>query len=79
LPPRENGPSVPEPFLASGGSQEEEGRENEQGEGQDEEAEGQPREEPPFPDVPDPEGLSAVADPETRESLRAIFRRSGGK
>ena len=41
-----------------------------------EEAEGPPREEPPFPDVPDPEGLSAVADPETRESLRILHRRS---
>lgn len=41
-----------------------------------EEAEGQPCEEPPFPDVPDPEGLSAVADPETRESLRALHRLS---
>ena len=41
-----------------------------------EEAEGPPREEPPFPDGPDPEGLSAVADPETRESLRALHRRS---
>jgi Dna[CI] antecedent, DciA len=40
------------------------------------EAEGSPREEPPFPAGPDPEGLSAVADPETRESLRAIARRS---
>jgi len=35
--------------------------------------------EPPIPAGPDPEGLSAVADPETRESLRAIFRRAGGK
>jgi hypothetical protein len=41
-----------------------------------EEAEGPPREEPPFPAGPDPEGLSAVADPETRESLRALHRRS---
>ena len=32
--------------------------------------------EPPFPAGPDPEGLSAVADPETRESLRAIGRRA---
>jgi len=40
------------------------------------EAEGPPREEPPLPAGPDPEGLSAVADPETRESLRAIHRRS---
>jgi Dna[CI] antecedent, DciA len=35
-----------------------------------------PPEEPPFPEGPDPEGLSAVADPETRKSLRAIHRRS---
>ena len=41
-----------------------------------EEAEGQPRVTPPFPVGPDPEGLSAVADPETRESLRALHRRS---
>jgi hypothetical protein len=41
-----------------------------------EEAEGQPREEPPLPAGPDPEGLSAVADPETRASLRALHRRS---
>ena len=41
-----------------------------------EEEEGPPRKEPPGPAVPDPEGLSAVADPETRESLRAIHRRS---
>jgi len=41
-----------------------------------EEAESQPREEPPFPVGPEPEGLSAVADPETRESLRALHRRS---
>ena len=40
------------------------------------EAEAQPREEPPLPAGPDPEGLSAVADPETRESLRALHRRS---
>ncbi len=40
------------------------------------EAEGPPREEPAFPAGPDPEGLSVVADPETRESLRAIARRS---
>ena len=32
--------------------------------------------EPPIPAGPDPEVLSAVADPETRESLRAISRRS---
>lgn len=42
----------------------------------EEEAEIAPREEPPFPGGPDPEGLSAVADPETRESLRALHRRS---
>ena len=41
-----------------------------------EEAEDPPREEPPFPAGPDPEGLSAIADPETRESLRALHRRS---
>ena len=40
------------------------------------EAEAQPREEPPLPAGPDPDGLSAVADPETRESLRALHRRS---
>jgi len=40
------------------------------------EEEAAPTEEPPFPAGPDPEGLSAVADPETRESLRAIHRRS---
>lgn len=40
------------------------------------EAEGVKREEPPFPAGPDPEGLSVVADPQTRESLRAIARRS---
>jgi len=40
------------------------------------EAEAQPREEPPLPAGPDPEGLSAVADPGTRESLRALHRRS---
>lgn len=39
------------------------------------EAEAAPREEPPPPAGPDPEGLSAVADPETRESLRALHRR----
>ena len=33
-------------------------------------------EESPLPAGPDPEGLSAVADPETRESLRTIYRRS---
>jgi predicted nucleic acid-binding Zn ribbon protein len=41
-----------------------------------EEAEDQPGEEPPFPVGSDPEGLSSVADPETRESLRALHRRS---
>ncbi len=41
-----------------------------------EEAEPPPREEPPFPAGPDPEGLSAVADPQTREILRALHRRS---
>ena len=41
-----------------------------------EETEGPPQEETPLPAGPDPEGLSAIADPETRESLRAIVRRS---
>jgi len=41
-----------------------------------EEEEAAPRKEPPHPAGPDPEGLSAVADPETRESLRALHRRS---
>jgi len=41
-----------------------------------EEPEGAPCEEPPLPAGPDPEGLSAVADPETREILRALHRRS---
>ncbi|MGZ8460824.1 MAG: hypothetical protein ACXWW2_10385, partial [Candidatus Deferrimicrobiaceae bacterium] len=43
-----------------------------------EEAETEPGEEPPppVPAIPDPEGLSAVADPETRESLRSIARLS---
>ena len=41
-----------------------------------EEEEAAPREEPSLPGGPDPEGLSAVADPETRESLRALHRRS---
>jgi hypothetical protein len=41
-----------------------------------EEEEGPPRKEPPGPAGPDPEGLSAVADPETRETLRALHRRS---
>ena len=41
-----------------------------------EEPESPRREDPPFPAGPDPEGLSAVADPETRESLRALHRRS---
>ena len=40
------------------------------------EAEARPREEPPPPAGPDPEELSTVADPDTRESLRAIARRS---
>ena len=40
------------------------------------EAEVVQREEPPLPAGPDPEGLSVVADPQTRESLRAIARRS---
>jgi predicted nucleic acid-binding Zn ribbon protein len=40
------------------------------------EAEAARCEEPPFPSGPDPEGLSAIADPETRESLRALHRRS---
>lgn len=40
------------------------------------EAETAPRKEPPSPDGPDPEGLSAIADPEMRNSLRAIARRS---
>ncbi len=35
-----------------------------------------PREEPPHPSGPDPEGLCAVADPETREILRVLHRRS---
>ena len=35
-----------------------------------------PREESPHPSGPDPEGLSAVADPETREILRALHRLS---
>ena len=35
-----------------------------------------PIEEAPFPAGPDPDGLSAVADPDTRESLRSIARRS---
>ncbi len=35
-----------------------------------------PGEVSPHPPGPDPEGLSAVADPETRESLRALHRRS---
>jgi predicted nucleic acid-binding Zn ribbon protein len=41
-----------------------------------EEAEDPPREEPQPAAGPDPDGLSAVADPQTRESLRAIARRS---
>ena len=40
------------------------------------EAEGPQPGEPSFPAGPDPEGLSVVADPRTRESLRAIARRS---
>ena len=43
------------------------------------EGEAAPLGEPSFPAGPDPEGLSAVADPETRESLRAIHRRSSRK
>ena len=42
----------------------------------DEEPEAAACEEPSLPDGPDPEGLSAVTDPETRESLRALHRRS---
>jgi predicted nucleic acid-binding Zn ribbon protein len=42
----------------------------------EEEEEAAPRMEPPRTAGPDPEGLSAVADPETRESLRALHRRS---
>jgi predicted nucleic acid-binding Zn ribbon protein len=41
-----------------------------------EEEEATEREELPHAPGPDPEGLSAVADPETRESLRALHRRS---
>jgi hypothetical protein len=41
-----------------------------------EEAEETPRKAPLPPVGPDPEGLSAIADPETRESLRALHRRS---
>ena len=41
-----------------------------------EEAEEATPEESARPAGPDPEGLSAVADPETRESLRAIYRGS---
>jgi len=41
-----------------------------------EKSEAAPREEPPAPTGPDPEGLSSVADPETRASLRAIALRS---
>ena len=41
-----------------------------------EEAEAAARKAPPLPAGPDPEGLSAVADPETRESLRALHRSS---
>ena len=35
-----------------------------------------PREEAPLPPVPDPDGLSSIADPGMRDSLRAIARRS---
>jgi hypothetical protein len=41
-----------------------------------EETDEPPRKEPPPPAGPDPDGLSAIADPETRESLRALHRRS---
>jgi predicted nucleic acid-binding Zn ribbon protein len=41
-----------------------------------EEEDAAPPEEAPHPAGPDPEGLSSVADPETRESLRALHRRS---
>jgi predicted nucleic acid-binding Zn ribbon protein len=44
-----------------------------------EEEEAAPRKEPPRTAGPDPEGLSAIADPETRESLRALHRRSKEK
>jgi predicted nucleic acid-binding Zn ribbon protein len=44
-----------------------------------EEAEEPLREAPLPPAGPDPEGLSAIADPETRESLRALHRRSSRK
>ncbi len=44
-----------------------------------EEEEAAPRKEPPHTAGPDPEGLSAIADPETRESLRALHRRSKEK
>ncbi len=40
-----------------------------------EEEPGEPPEDPPDDDAPEPEGLSDVADPEMRESLRAISRR----
>jgi Dna[CI] antecedent, DciA len=36
-----------------------------------------PPAEHPHPAAPGPEGLSAVADPETRKSLRALHRRCG--
>ena len=39
------------------------------------EREALPAPEPPVPAAPDPEGLSSVADPEMRDSLRAIGRR----
>jgi len=41
-----------------------------------EEAENPPSEGATLPAGPDPEGLSAISDPETRESLRALHRRS---
>lgn len=40
------------------------------------EAETTPLKEPPSPAGPDPEGLSSIADPEIRNSLRTISRRS---
>ncbi len=39
----------------------------------------EPPERGPDLDAPEPEGLADVADPEIRESLRAISRRLGGK
>jgi len=41
------------------------------------EPEDPPRDEPPLDSGHDPDGLSGVADPRTRESLRSIARRSG--